>query len=1382
MTQPSSNATGRPLPADVVRRILESLDDLTQGNARTARRICALLGEDGKTTIGQVEAIIPAKDPRDYMRKFKTRFNQDADGVLTVVFDGRRGPDVYFTGIAPQMEEIAEFSERQTDRYPSPPTTINTHVHEYCCGHTSDEADDKCPLETLCALVPQHSATSDTMAHALFRKAELTLEGTIPIALHADEGAPVAKDARPRASASTAVPDTANVVERLVAWARGETTGASQLCALLGDVGAGKTTTSILLTRKLLELRHAGEDVPLPIFFDLRNLSMSNALSDGIDVSLQTILARLLASSTESAISVEQFKDAVRTERTLIIIDSLDEVLVHLEPGDGHRLIRSLLDILTLTAHGDDRGNPRTRLLLACRTQYFRSVEEKFSFFDTQRRHRVRGSAYTVFTLLPFDEKQIRDYLHANLKDENTDQLLLTIRSVHNLRELASQPVLLDMIRETLPTTNKALTEGRTVRSVDLYESFVSQWLRRDDGKHNIIADHKLLLMTHLAWEVWRSGSRTWSASWMEEWMLEFIDSHEKMKRHYTAWEPDLWKQDLRTATFLTLRNNTFSFAHSSLLEYFLAVRLSDSLLADSPEDALAAWDITRPSSESFGFFTGLVARFDDTTRSQAITRLERVGRYGNTNARRNVFSYILQAMEQAVPHPLPSTLDLSDTDLRGWTIGSKRFHLDLSGVPLRGARLDDARIDHVRLDRADVSGASMRRTLYEHCTLTHTNFTDADLSGTVFRHCDLEEANLADACRHRTQLLHTFPADLRLTDVLTAPAPQHGLSDEHSEIHVFGGHSDTITAMEWAPEADFILTGSDDGNACIWDATTGENILALHHDKAVNAVAWSPDGRRILTGSNDSTAYVWDATSGEKIRVLTHTKAVNAVAWSPDGEYILTGSDDGNARVWDATTGENILALHHDKAVNAVAWSPDGEYILTGSEDSKATVWDAESGGYLHTLNHGERILSVSWLDKGHTIRTGSADGTIRLWNAETGDNVGTDNHTRSIAAMAWSPDGKHILTASRNGIVDIWDGATGWHTRSLTYSGWVTTVAWSSDGQYILTGSRNHTVRVWDATTGDRMLTLSHSGWITSVAWSSDGRHILTGSDDRKAHAWDATTGHSTLTLTHGASINAVAWSPDHTRILTGSSDHSALVWDVTTGRASLRLTHSDWVTSVAWSKDGTRILTGSADRTACIWDAATGEMIRMLPHDGWVRAVAWSHNSDRILTGSDDNTARVWNAATGEMIRMLPHGDWVRAVAWSHNSDRILTGSDDNTARVWNAATGEEIHKLHHGDWVRAVAWSPDDDHILTGSPDGTARIWDATTLGPVRFVIATLPKGECAVLTTDQTQIIGASAGAWRWLGRYAVHEDGVRERIPVEIDGPLPPLSHGTTTE
>ena len=80
------------------------------------------------------------------------------------------------------------------------------------------------------------------------------------------------------------------------------------------------------------------------------------------------------------------------------------------------------------------------------------------------------------------------------------------------------------------------------------------------------------------------------------------------------------------------------------------------------------------------------------------------------------------------------------------------------------------------------------------------------------------------------------------------------------------------------------------------------------------------------------------------------------------------------------------------------------------------------------------------------------------------------------------------------------------------------------------------------------------------------------------------------------------------------------------------------------------------------------------------------------------------------------------------------------------------------------------------------NASTRIWDAETGEPVLFMIANLPKGECAVLSPDQTQVIGASPNAWRWLGRYAKHPDGSIERVPVEIDGPLPPLSHDAETE
>ena len=136
----------------------------------------------------------------------------------------------------------------------------------------------------------------------------------------------------------------------------------------------------------------------------------------------------------------------------------------------------------------------------------------------------------------------------------------------------------------------------------------------------------------------------------------------------------------------------------------------------------------------------------------------------------------------------------------------------------------------------------------------------------------------------------------------------------------------------------------------------------------------------------------------------------------------------------------------------------------------------------------------------------------------------------------------------------------------------------------------------------------------------------------------------------------------------------------------------------------------------------------------------------------------------------------------MAWSPDATHILTGSQDGTIRIWDATTGANTLTLTRDSSVSTVAWSPDGHHILTGSSNGTARIWDATTGEQVRFFIAVLPEGECAVLTPDHTRVIGASPGAWRWLGRYAVNPEGALERIPVEIDGPLPPLGPGTTSD
>ena len=718
---------------------------------------------------------------------------------------------------------------------------------------------------------------------------------------------------------------TSDAVERLVSWARGSDDEHSPMCALLGDLGTGKTISTILLTRRLLDLRKAGEEAPLPIFFDLRDLSLA-ALAD---FGLRTLLNQLLAKASLSNVTVDNILTTIQDEHTLIIFDGLNEVLVHLSPSDRQRLTRSLLEVLNLGRQNSQEENPHTRLLLSCRTQYFRTVEEEFSFFDGQGRENKRGRDYLVLTLLPFDEDQIREYLRRNVPEADTDRLLETIRSVHNLRELASQPVLLDMICQVLLTIDEDLSFGRRVRSVDLYERFVNNWLRREDGKHSLIPEHKIQLMTHLAWQVWRSGSRTWSARRMETWMLQFLHTHPDMELDYEKRMPDQWKQDFRTATFLARRGDDFSFAHSSLLEYFLAVRLADSLEAESEDEALAAWDITRPSDEAFAFFAELIDRLPALTQRQRLARLTRVGAYASAPARTNVFAYTLRALEKGTPHPRTDALNLSGADLRGWTIGSEKTPLNLAGVSLRGACLDDAHIRHARLDGIDATGASMRRTLFEDCTLTQANLENADLTGTVFRHCDMEGASLDKATRYRrNQLLHPVGYQRELSDTLTAPLSEHDPLRVLPEVQILGGHSSWVTAVAWSPDGHHILTASRDRTARIWDATTGDNTLTLTHTNSLSAVAWSPDGHHILTGSMDGTARIWDATTGDNTLTLTTNSVIEAVAWSPDSTQILTGCQDGTARIWDATKGEQVRFF--------IAFLPEGECAILTPDQTR--------------------------------------------------------------------------------------------------------------------------------------------------------------------------------------------------------------------------------------------------------------------------------------------------------------------------------------------------------------------------------------------------------------------------------------------------------------
>src|SRR5258708_5526757 len=84
------------------------------------------------------------------------------------------------------------------------------------------------------------------------------------------------------------------------------------------------------------------------------------------------------------------------------------------------------------------------------------------------------------------------------------------------------------------------------------------------------------------------------------------------------------------------------------------------------------------------------------------------------------------------------------------------------------------------------------------------------------------------------------------------------------------------------------------------------ESALALQeirefkgHREWIWGVAFSSDGKYILTGSYDKPARLWDVQTGQELRRFAgFTGAVAAVAFSPDGKSVLIGSYDYTAQV----------------------------------------------------------------------------------------------------------------------------------------------------------------------------------------------------------------------------------------------------------------------------------------------------------------------------------------------------------------------------------------------------------------------------------------------------------------------------------------------------
>ncbi len=209
------------------------------------------------------------------------------------------------------------------------------------------------------------------------------------------------------------------------------------------------------------------------------------------------------------------------------------------------------------------------------------------------------------------------------------------------------------------------------------------------------------------------------------------------------------------------------------------------------------------------------------------------------------------------------------------------------------------------------------------------------------------------------------------------------------------GGHTEQVVDLMLTKDDKWMLSGSEDNTAILWDPQIWNKQLAwfvykkyIGHSDNISAAVFSPDETKILTGSHDKTAILWDKASSSQIATFAgHGGPVNAVDFSPSGSMIVTaaGEPDNTAKLW-TWSGSTAINLgrydFHSGAINAAAFSPNENQVLTGSDDHSLILWDADE---LSTILSFDQPMaptySVAFSPDGQYCLSGHDDVSILRW-----------------------------------------------------------------------------------------------------------------------------------------------------------------------------------------------------------------------------------------------------------------------------------------------------------------------------------------------------------------------------------------------------------------
>jgi WD40 repeat protein len=524
-----------------------------------------------------------------------------------------------------------------------------------------------------------------------------------------------------------------------------------------------------------------------------------------------------------------------------------------------------------------------------------------------------------------------------------------------------------------------------------------------------------------------------------------------------------------------------------------------------------------------------------------------------------------------------------------------------------------------------------------------------------------------------------------------------------------------------WSVERGISLTGQVPARwICLERAVGNEDRALLRtlsgHEGGVTCVAYSPDGQEILTAARDGDAYLWEATTGRlRFPLRAHEAGVTCVAFAADNRQVITGSRDCTIRVWDRQSGVLMYTWQRHRAgITCLACSADG-LLIAGSNDGRVSAGSLtdDTVEYWQTPEPVSALAQArGWMvvASGDTIwlREQAARRPSRLWQSQ--------NASVRVTHLALSSDERFLAfcTTDRPRVVNLWDCEHRVMARTLCgHSASITSIAFTP-GQQLLSGAQDATARLWNIFSGQcQAIFTGHTAAISGVAGSPDGRFVLSGSLEGAAHVWDremAQQSSSSFGLQQDLHAEAGCASADGGALI--APQHTCAL--VVCGSGA-QLWSTEQRTCMA------RLNIQGAERLAF----SAHEDLLLVKGTCRSEVYTWSQEGLRQEERTAAEVERLWNEVSAVLPLCGDLQSTAQGIALPGSSRYRLVARGEGRLSVIDTSTAEQANETGGTDWpveagpITHLSFSPDGRLLAVGDQRGYLLFlaWSGRRPGPL-----------------------------------------------------------------